>query len=447
MAKEARLPPPEPVARTVYRVREYGMVDLALADLLTDGEWDVDSRATGRYFTFQLKKDQLRLQAGGYIGFIPINDRIAVDVIPRCPITNLARLLRVGGFAPQAIETYARDYGADTSELPNLRDLYARSLLDEIRYIEAYGRLREYRQRVERTQAPRGRLVLGAPETQIAAAGWSPTVRAAWYERTADTAANRCLKMAIWLLGRADARSENLTASRRRLVVGLNNAYALFEDAELDGHLGFLSDPIVVGTVALPTTRSYYRNALDIARLVVRSAALAFDRPGADVQMPSIVIRMDDVFETYVRNVLQDGTRAQPSMTCLDGNKEGAKNFFDTLPSVPANPDIVVRTAGSTAVVLDVKYKPAEKDPDRTDLNQVIAYGMSYRAPAVVIVQPRASGSGRNHLVHLGDIENLRIYQYVLDLQANLEREEAEMVTAIAGLAGATESVNASVAA
>jgi 5-methylcytosine-specific restriction enzyme subunit McrC len=419
------------------------MVDVPLDQLLTaDGELDLDSTAAGRYFTLQFAKKKLRLQARGHIGFIPINERVAVDVLPRCDIANLSRVLRTGGFAPQVIETSGRSYVVDPDELPNLRDFYAEVLLEELAQIEAFGQMREYERRVERTTSPRGRLVLGAPETQLAAAGWSASVVAAWFERTADIPANRCLKLSIWLLAQAYARSDQPTRGQRRLVRGLNRFYGLFADAALDHRLDFLRDPIVRGTMPLPSTRAYYRNALDVASLIVRSSSIAFDRAGSDVHMPSVAIEMDKVFERYIRAVLDTGLAPfRPSLSVLDGNTQGAKPLFDAPPSEDATPDIVFELADeSTPVVLDVKYKPAKSGPDRTDLNQVIAYGASYRSEAVVVVQPRADNSPRHGLVHLGDIEALSAYQYVVDLDAELEVEEREMVAALGELAGAEQS-------
>jgi 5-methylcytosine-specific restriction enzyme subunit McrC len=416
------------------------MLDVPIAELLSEGQLDLDAAAAGRYFTLQLSKKQLRLQARGFIGFIPINERIAVDVIPRCPIANLAHILRVAGFAPAVIETSARRYALDPTELPDLRDFYAAALLTELAAIQAYGRLREYRERIERTSAPRGRLLLGAPETQLAAAGWSVVTRCSWFERTADTAANRCLKLAIWLLAHAYGQSSNLTARQRRLALQLNAAFAQFEDAALDPRLGFLSDSLVVGTAPLPGTRAYYRNALDLARLVVESSSLAFDRPGADVRMPSVVIAMETVFERYVRTVLADTARRGLPLRVLDGNAAGSKPLYDTLPSEPATPDVVFVTAnGSTPLVLEVKYKPASGAPERPDLNQVITYGASYRARNAVIVQPRAHGSPRNGLLRLGDIDALQVSQYVVDLAGDLEAEEAALAAALFGLASSGE--------
>lgn len=423
-----------PLERAVFDVPEYGYVDVPLDFLLADGAVDVDSEGAGRYFTIQFQKQTLRLQARGFIGFIPINDRVAVEVTPRCPIANLARVLRLGNFAPMILERVGRTYAVEPAEAPKLRDFYAESLLGEVEQIEAHGRMRQYEQRRGRTSSPRGRIVMGAPTTQLAASGASASVASSWFERTADTPANRCVKMAIWLLAHGYALTRQPTRRQRQLARRLNAAYALFEDAALDYRYDFLRDGLVVGTHSLPTTRLYYRNALDIARMIVTSSTVALDRQGTDVRMDSVVVAMETVFEAYVRNVLAEGVT---ELSVEDGNKEGSKPLFDEAPSQRATPDIVVSAAeGNVHVVLDVKYKPATGAPDRDDLNQTVTYGFSYRAPAVVIVQPRAKNGSRRGLIKLGRIAELSVYQYVMDLAAeDLAAEEEALVRAVSDLA------------
>jgi 5-methylcytosine-specific restriction enzyme subunit McrC len=152
--------------------------------------------------------------------------------------------------------------------------------------------------------------------------------------------------------------------------------------------------------------------------------------------MPSIVIEMHRVFESYVRTVLADGVRDDERLDVLNGNAEGRKPLYDEQPSEDATPDIVLERNRAPVVILDVKYKPANGLPSRDDLNQVITYGISYRASTVVLVQPRADNSDRMGLIHLGDINGRSVYQYVIDLSGELEAEEAAMVDAVRNLAG-----------
>ena len=128
------------------------------------------------------------------------------------------------------------------------------------------------------------------------------------------------------------------------------------------------------------------------------------------------------------RNVLAAGFADDADLGVLNGNAEGKKLLYDNPPSEDATPDIVLERANAPVVVLDAKYKPAEGKPARDDLNQVITYGVSFRADAVVVVQPRADASERHGLIHLGDIDDRAVYQYVVDLSGDLADEEDALV-------------------
>ena len=160
--------------------------------------------------------------------------------------------LRVAGFAPVVLEQFARAYAVDPTELTALRDLYAEALLGEIAQIQAYGRLREYEQRTGRTSSPRGRLLMMAPETQLAAAGGSAAVRVSWFERTADVPANRCLKVAIWLLARAYAQTKNPSLTQRKLATRLNAVFGFSRTLNSTCASGFCATPMWPGSRPCP---------------------------------------------------------------------------------------------------------------------------------------------------------------------------------------------------
>ena len=431
------MPPGEQAQRIVHTVREHELVDVPFEQLMRDGQLDLlPAIATGDYFSVVRRRTALRLQARGFIGLIPLNERVAIDVVPRVPIGNLAHVLHVGGVAPRALADATRGYDREGEELPSLRDVFAEALLDALHPIEALGSLRDYRRRSERTTSPRGRIVLSARETQLAALGASAHVRATWFERTADNAPNRCLKLALRVLAADYARRGR---DRRRILRRINAAYGLFHAAALDTRLAFLSDPVVAGSRPLPALRAYYRPALDLAVMILSRSSVALDRAGSSVTLPSLVVRLDDVFERYARAVLRAELAAlAPGLAVEDGNFEGKKDLFDVAPSRQATPDIVVRerATGAAPIVLDVKYKPATSDPDRGDLEQVIAYAASYRAPRAVVVQPKAHDSDRVGLHRVGAIGRLEAFQYVIDLAREpLVHEATAFAQAVGGLA------------
>lgn len=62
--------------------------------------------------------------------------------------------------------------------------------------------------------------------------------------------------------------------------------------------------------------------------------------------------------------------------------------------------------------MLEVKNAPVRKDySEREYVNQVVTYALSYRAERVVLVHPRASAFQAGGLSHLGDIDQVSVYQ------------------------------------
>lgn len=429
---------------TVYKVSEHDAVEVPLADLVGEGGSGLalDPTIVGRnYFDIQLRGSSLLVQARGYVGLIPLNERVALEVVPRVLLGgNLAHVLRVAGFATHTLEEAARVYDHELHTSPSLRDFFTSALIRGLGAIEVHGRMSDYYERTERTTAPRGRILMGARETQMAAAGGSVDVRSSWFERTADTPVNRCLKLAVWLLANEYAHAGALSSEQRRLVRRLNVLWTLFADATLDPRLEFLDDSIVAGVRPLPTTRAYYRTALEVALIVVSRSSIVLERHGVDVSLPSLIFDLSKVFERYMRAVLAERI-GRRGLAVEDGKGQGRKPLFDSESSeeaAPATPDIIVRdhVRGCVPVVLEVKYKPADGAPSRDALNQVITYAASYRAPRAVVVQPWGKNSKHVGLMSLGTMESLEVFQYVMDLASpDLEAEEKAFARAIRGLA------------
>ena len=416
------------------RAKEYGSVEVPATHFVNEaGEVEIHASLIGRDFVdIRLRKGTLQIFAGGYVGLIPLNDHFAIEVEPRAPISSLTRVLLVAGYTPVELNQFARGYVQDEDEIPNMRDIYARALCRLLEPMSAFGLMRDYRRVEEVTSTPSGRVLMSDRSTLLGLAGVSSRVATSRFERTVDIPLNRCLKFALWLLARK-VGSQPETRGVRETLRRLNTAYRLFDGVALERRapLPFLTDPYVQGQRTLPSTRTYYRDAVRLAAMVAKEASVALDRPGTDLQMLPLVINMDEAFESYIRIVLQAHKALQTSaLRVLDGNlNEGRKLLFDEKPSSHAQPDIVI--AGPVGLVpaplvADIKYKPAQgQRPDRSDLNQVITYGASYRARKALIVQPWGPKSKHRGLKMLGGIANLEIYQYVFDLSTDdLEAEE-----------------------
>jgi 5-methylcytosine-specific restriction enzyme subunit McrC len=431
------------------QVAEWEQVSVPPEALLRDGCLEVYPEVVGRdYFTLRQHPGDLRLQAGGHIGLIPLNDRLTLEVMPRVPLGNLGRMMHIAQGAPKELNRVGRRYGLDASMYASLIDVYSRALAGYIDDIVLNGLLKEYHRREEDTSFPRGRIEIGRTATTLIPRGITHRLSTSWFERTADNPANRCLKYAVWYLAQCKLAGDRSRGTRETVRL-LNRTYQMLPGVELDRSCQFLDDPTVTGRQALPSLRSYYRDPLDLALLVIRQQAPTIHQRVHGVYLPtSLIVDMSTIFEAYIRRLLQLQAVADHwGFAVLDGNQKrpqgGGKPLFDSGLANLATPDVVLATGTpqlpSYPLLIEVKYKPAGGSPGRDDLNQTIAYAVSYQCNKVVIVQPRSHDGGPPPgLRVLGTIGNHVVYQYVFELAADdLPEEENRFSDAVELLATA----------
>jgi 5-methylcytosine-specific restriction enzyme subunit McrC len=422
--------------RQVIVTAEYEQLQFPLSDLLVNEKLSVYPEIIGtKYFTIFLRQDSLIFQVGEYIGLIPINDRITLDVRPRVPVKNLERILRVTNEVPKTLNLHLREYAIHDTGSPSLIDILARSLMNAISEIEKYGLYKEYIQKTENASFPRGRIMIGATMRQHEARGRGHAVTTTWFEHSTDTAPNKCIKYAIWLLLQR-YKSVTPREGQMKIVSDLNRVYALFGRVSLDTSKSFLKDPLVVNPSRMPSLRSYYASILHLAITIIENRGISFSKKGRDIVLPSMIFDFDVVFEKYLRKILEMKFQMlSPNLKVLDGNvggpNGGKKALFDKSPrQEPAKPDIVVRQEGvvdllkKNRLLVEAKYKPVDF-PVRSDIDQAIGYGVSYRCNYVVLAHPKREG-GVSGLRLVGTIGDFNFYQYTFDL-ANENPEEEEI--------------------
>ena len=99
-----------------------------------------------------------------------------------------------------------------------------------------------------------------------------------------------------------------------------------------------------------------------------------------------------------------------------------------------ATPDIVVEKNGVPVLVIDAKYKPAPKMPDRSDVNQVVVYGARYATSNIMVLHAGRTPN-RAPAELCGAIGGFRVYNGMIDLGAvPIEDEERSFVAAIRAL-------------
>jgi 5-methylcytosine-specific restriction enzyme subunit McrC len=436
-------------SRKIFSAVEQVSVDIGVSELLLDGKLHIYPEITGKnYFRIFLRKDQLVFQAGGYIGLIPINDRVAIDVRPRVPVANLERVLRVAEHVPVVLSRVSRAYDSSPETFPSLIDIVAQALLGYLDQIFVNGKYREYQRREEETAFPRGRVLFAATLRRHSARGDSHHLTATWHDATFDNGANRCLKYAVWYLAQRYQAMTTTSENQVNMVRALNVAFNSLGGIHLDLGRQFLKDNMVINSARMPVLRNYYVPAINLAKLVIRDEGVKFDGHREALVMSSLLINLEQAFEIYLRRILFENLKGRmPKHEVLDGNRGGQqggkKRLFDqvmppgTGAMIEATPDIVIRRNGTipdTPGVIEIKYKASEGLPDRDDINQAISYGISYRASFVILVLPRTKNLVGG-LTSLGSVGSVKVFQYRFDLaNVRLQEEEQVFVSAIESL-------------
>ncbi|MBK5654608.1 MAG: hypothetical protein I4N50_23325, partial [Rhizobium sp.] len=404
--------------RAVHSLLSRQSIELDAELLAREGGLNVWPQVEKRGLLFlQLRRNRLVVTAGAHIGLIPLTPAIWFDVRPKLPVSNLGRVLEASQRSLVSLEGVSRHYLADHLASGSIVEFIAANLWDAIKPIFTNGFLKEFTQREEYTSHPRGKL-----NVSRTLKGWAHgqfhRVHTQRFEQTANVPANRVIKAALLLVLR---KLQLFSRHASPLISRINSAMLEMPSSIEDLRS---SDLLVCNALVearrLNPAREYYYRALEIALLLLASRGISLEKAGDDVLLDSFILNFDDLFEEYLRRVLQ--RHAPTGLLVLDGNKEGKRPLFDDRAAPPAQPDVVLRCASTGRTVIgEIKYKDR---PSRDDINQAITYAVTYGADLVVLIHQYA-GTGDAGLSHHGQVKNIRVATYAFDLDGiDLEKEE-----------------------
>lgn len=448
----------------VVECAEYDNVDIDLSLWLdASHETIFNSEIDGRdVLRANFRKGVLKLQATSYVGVIPINERVVVRVRPRVPIANLTRMVIETGHDVLPLSAF-RDYSGRGTAEDWAMDLYADALLDYVDGLLDAGLYRTYERREDAGHFPHGRIDSGRTIQRFAARAVPNKAAYSWFERTVDTPANRCIKAAMEIIHAhlSKAKAQPRRGDRTKLARLAGQLHA-FEEVTDDAVDGFLDDPQVLGLVPLPDPRAYYRPILDLAVLILNGVGIALELGGADVQMSSLLIDTNKLFENFVRvSLSKHAARNGWPVDVLDGNTEGRVDLYDVPDPLPeaarglipalaaadagkAQPDVVLRTPdGRVPLIAEVKNTvhgrkadTADVLPERGEVEQAVTYAVRYGLDFTLLVHPWVRGT--KGLVYVGRVRTVDVYDYRLDLSSNDSTDAAlaDMAMTVANLAG-----------
>ena len=421
----------------VIQIAEFDQHEISLDSVISDGILDVDDTAQ-RFLNFRFSGRNLVISPTGFIGLIQLNTDIVVDVRPRID-ADIVRIFKISGTMPMMVGEVLRHYVSTGRLVPNLLEVYVHSLELAIRRVIERGLIRKFVDTHQETTSPSGRILLDQTLRRLWSRGVSYKVVEQRHVRSTDVEINRLLLAAVHKLNQLCQLYRGVieVGKRRDMVRRLNLCMLRLGNVTLVK--GDSLKPLVVPDrlTEIDPRNSYYNNAAALARTILVGSGIALDAPTGDLALRNLVLRMSTAFEDYVRVILQRGSRSrQAALEVLDGNKlppaGGAlASVFDDGSSRPVTPDIVIKDSQvpqQHLLIVDVKYKAMRDGLDRDDLNQILVYGLVYRAPRVLIVQP-ANDASRVGLHRMGEVKGISVYKYGLDVsKAHLEDREVDFV-------------------
>jgi 5-methylcytosine-specific restriction enzyme subunit McrC len=251
---------------------------------------------------------------------------------------------------------------------------------------------------------------------------------------------NRCLRFAVVKLLETYQAMRNRRGARE-MVSRLAIANSYFANIPLDPTMAFMADRQVYDVSALPYNKPSYRIAIPVAKLVALNKGIVVREQDGDVVLPSVLVSMETVFESYIRSVLRTAMTTDKSLLVFDGNQGqplgAARPLFDGSESAgktnQVNPDVVIwrGTPANNApeLVIDAKYKVVSK-PDRSDMEQVLVYGLAYKCKRVCLAYPRR-GPTEPAVQHVGSVGGIHLFMMRFNLGADdLPEEERIFVQA-----------------
>lgn len=372
--------------RTIFPCREFDPVEVPIDQLVLNGKLTVYPESE-KYFDIDYRAGHLVVAAKSNVGLIPVNDRVAIHVIPRFPIDNLFYILQRSSATLRFIDGHVRTYKIEDTIGSDPISLIGDQLLAASKRALMAGILKRYVE-IEESAPFHGSLDIGATVSTYRCRGigyrhvWTST------EQTEDIFENKIISSALTrLLGFYSMQSGSRTTLKlgmlRRLLVHFDAVAPLEKDVnvrEMD---------LARVIRALPNCHRDYASILWLSYLIHARRGLSIESVGR-VAFDTFVVNLADVFEDYVRLLVAEGLGAKGKpYSVKNGNVDQVPLFIHGASHV-VKPDIFLIKGEAPVAVLDAKYKPQAKASDRYE---VLAFCEALRVKKAFILSPGTENS------------------------------------------------------
>lgn len=322
---------------------------------------------------------QLRANSG--VGAIS-NNNLVIAVSPKIPGVQLEKVVALAQYSGDPFWNIGDGSVAaqiDSSSDYDLTEIMGFTLCDSIQKVLANGVQRDFYEVTEISYASSSGPVI---EENIAV-GFVPPPRVSQMKDSSDNEANRILKAALQKVAEKSNHS-GLKSNALRLLSAFEEVSEIPPSQQIDELGGQL--------FTLP--RNDYAKALAISLAVIRSNSIAFVGD-SKIELPSVLLDMDVVFERYCSRALKDSLDSEFYEVFFQ------PEFGHKIEPVPVAkkivPDLVVKSRKTDKTfILDIKNKYSSLDQkgkpsvSNPDLFQQFYYQQNLEAEFVFLLYPTA---------------------------------------------------------
>lgn len=313
-----------------------------------------------------------RLEAGGYVGVLPLTDQRALHLQPKGPVANVFRMLEVVGDLPVVPENMA-----ETETLPESIDPLIQLLARHVNKRAQQGLYRKHVQQNREVQYIRGRIDVDAHLR----APHQPHVPCRFDEHKTDIEDNQILAWTLHRIARSGLGSDETRQQVREAFRRLSGRVRLVpvQPEDCDGR-------------TYNRLNEDYRSLHAICRFLLAHLTPGH-RPGTHSTVP-FVVDMPALFERFVGSVFRTHISEENILDGTDSRTTDLARF---------DPDYVLKDqfSGTPRLILDAKYKYGS-GPTSADVQQVVAYAAAFGCSEVCLVYPDSSIAGQEATI--GDV-------------------------------------------
>jgi 5-methylcytosine-specific restriction enzyme subunit McrC len=349
----------------VIEIAEYGTAYVPQSELK---RWDIERiRKRG---VFEIARsfdgDNFELAVQGFVGQVPINDRLTIRIHPKLPVSNLFWMLDIV-YKLDAFDTWDESL----TSIGSIDDLFERlgSILAHrtSRRIQR-GLYKNYIGISDDLEVVRGRINVAESMLRLSA---SPRLACEFQEHSADLVENQIVLFALDLIARSNIRNEISAGAVRRARQSLVSGVRLIpfnSSACVNRRYNRLNDD--------------YRALHALSRFFIDHIGPSFIEGSHDV-LP-FVVDMPKLFETFVAEWLSANAPAE-----LEISPQYTLNMKANV-ELQLRVDLVVkrRATGQVLAVMDTKYKNDER-PSTSDVSQIALYAHETGAAKAILVYPK----------------------------------------------------------